>query len=115
VLHSDTVHCGGDDSNVSATAWRHHEVERVVLVLISAVLTLGAIELGRREVAAHRRTGQPWIRVDASAAGALFTALAAVGGWIVLIFDKQPAGGLAGLIAVLVVMFLLLTADDRLR
>jgi hypothetical protein len=89
--------------------------ERVVVVLVALALTLGAIELVRREVALHRRSAESWWRVDAAAAGALFTALAALGAWLSLAIDRAPTEGLVGVLAWIVVMLYLLVADDRMR
>ena len=89
--------------------------ERVVVLLIALVLTLGAIELIRRELALHRRSAESWWRVDATAAGALFTALAALAAWLSLAIDRAPIEGLVGVLAWLVVMVLLLVTDDRIR
>jgi fatty acid desaturase len=98
-------------------AWfrRMSTTERVVVVLVALALTLGAIELVRREVALHRRSAESWWRVDAAAAGALFTALAALGAWLSLAIDRAPTEGLVGVLAWIVVMLYLLVADDRMR
>ena len=89
--------------------------ERVVVLLIAVALTLGAIELIRRELALHRRGAEFWWRVDATAAGALFTALAALAAWLSLGIDRAPTEGLVGVLTWLVVMVLLLVTDDRIR
>jgi uncharacterized membrane protein len=89
--------------------------ERVVVVLLALALTLGAIELVRRELALHRRSAASWWRVDAAAAGALFTALAGLGAWVSLAIDRAPAAGLVGGLAWVVIMIFLLVADDRIR
>jgi hypothetical protein len=89
--------------------------ERVVVVLVALALTLGAIELVLRELALHRRSAESWWRVDMAAAGALVTALAALGAWLSLAIDRAPIEGLVGVLAWLVVMLYLLVADDRMR
>jgi uncharacterized membrane protein len=89
--------------------------ERVVVVLVALALTLGAIELVRRELALHRRSADSWWRVNAAAAGAVFTALGALGAWLSLAIDRAPTEGLVGVLAWTVVMVFLLVADDRIR
>jgi hypothetical protein len=84
-------------------------------VLIALALTLGAIELVRRELALHRRSVASRWRVDAAAAGALFTAVAAVGAWLSLTTDRAPTEELVGILAWLGVMAFLLVADERVR
>jgi uncharacterized membrane protein len=98
-------------------AWfpRMSTTERVVVVLVALALTLGAIELVRRELALHRRSAESWWRVGAAGAGALFTALAALGAWLSLAIDRAPTEGLVGVLAWIVVMVFLLVADDRMR
>src|SRR3954447_26751679 len=82
----------GEGSSVVWLAWfrRMSTTERVVVLLIAFALTLGAIELTRRELALHRRSAESWWRVDAAAAGALFTALAALGAWLSLAINRAP-------------------------
>jgi hypothetical protein len=87
----------------------------VLLALAAAALTLGSVELVRREVLLHRRGGESWLRVDASAGGALFTAMAAVAAWTLLVLDQAPSVGLGGILAALVVMLLLLLTDERVH
>ena len=62
--------------------------ERVRLTLAAAAMALGSVELVRREVLLHRRRGQSWLRVDAGAGGALFTVMAAVAAWTLLVLDR---------------------------
>ena len=102
---------------LSWLAWfrRMSTTERVVVVLVALALTLGAIELGRRELLFHRRTAESWWHVNAAAAGALFTALAALGAWLSLAIDRAPTEGLVGALAWIVVRVFVLVADDRMR
>jgi hypothetical protein len=89
--------------------------ERVLLALAAAAMTFGSVELVRREVLLHRRRGQSWLRVDASAAGAMFTATAAVAAWTLLVLDRAPIEGVAGILAALLVMLFLLLTDERVH
>ena len=85
--------------------------EKVILALVALALTLGTVELARREIANHRRSGQRWWRIDASAAGAFFNGLAALGAWTSLALDRPPT--LAMIVAYVGVMMFLLLADAR--
>lgn len=89
--------------------------ERILLVLIAAALTLSAVELMRREVVIARRTGTSLLRVDASAAGALFTSFAALGCWVSIALNRHPAEGLWGIVAWLAVALFLLVSDSRVK
>ena len=89
--------------------------ERVLLALVALAMTVGAVELVRREVVLRRRTREPWTRLDASAGGPFFTALAAAAAWVLVVSNHAPAEGLLGLLAWLPVMVFLLVSDDRVR
>ena len=89
--------------------------ERVLLALAAAAMTFGSVALVRREVLLHRRRGESWLRVDASAAGALFTAMAAVAAWTLLVLDRAPSEGVGGILAALLVMLFLLVSDERVH
>ena len=87
--------------------------ERVLLGLVAAATTLGAVELVRREILLWRRTGERWWRLDYGAIGALYAAVSAVVLWALVALDASPAGGLAGLVAWLAVLMVLRVVDDR--
>jgi hypothetical protein len=87
----------------------------VLLALVAAAMTVGSVELVRREILLHRRSGQSWLRVDASAAGALFTAMGAVAAWTLLVLDQAPREGAGGILAALLVMLFLLVTDERVH
>ena len=89
--------------------------ERVLLALTALAMTVGSLELIRREILLHRRGGESWLRIDASAAGALFTSAAAIAAWTLLLLDRAPAEGLVGILVALLVMLFLLVADDRVH
>jgi len=89
--------------------------ERVLLALVAAATTLGAVELVRREILLWRRTGERWWRIDYGAVGALYAAVSGVVLWALVVLDVSPLGGLAGLAAWLGVLVFLLVADDRVH
>ena len=89
--------------------------ERVLLAIAALALTLGAVELVRREIALLARRGASAWRFDATAAGALFTAVAAVGGWLAVAIGEAPLEGVVGVLAWVVVMLLLLVGGGRIR
>jgi hypothetical protein len=76
---------------------------------------VGAIELVRREILLWRRTGERWWRIDAGMFAALYAAVSAVVLWALVVLDEPPLGGLAGLVAWLGLLMVLLVVDDRVN
>ena len=88
---------------------------RVLLTLAAAAMTLGSVELVRREVLLHRRREQSWLTVDAGAGGAQFTGDGGSAAWTLLVLDRAPSVGVGGIIAGLLVTLVLLVTDQRVH